>query len=150
MGHTFSNIVEHVVFSTKDRRNMLYKDMRVRLFAYISGIVKDEGALVLRINAVEDHLHMLMKPRPAHAPSDIVQKLKSSSSAWIHETFANLHDFAWQSGFSIFSVSESVSGVVARYIERQEEHHHRMSFAEELRLLLKKHKVEFDPEHYLD
>ena len=150
MGHTFSNLLSHVVFSTKDRRNMLYADLRTQLFPYMRGIANKEGATVFAINGIEDHVHVLVKLKPALAPSDFARIIKCNSSNWIHETFVNLKDFAWQSGFSAFSVSESVAPVVVEYIEKQEVHHHRMSFAEELRILLSKHGIEFDPEHYLD
>ena len=150
MGHTFSRLLLHVVFSTKKRRNSLYRDMRGDLFGYLRGIARNEGVHVLSANAVEDHVHMLLVVKPIHAPSEVVKTIKANSSRWIHETYAVLGDFAWQSGFGVFSVSESAAGGVATYIDRQEEHHRRMPFAQELRLFLEKHGVEHDPEHCLD
>ena len=150
MGHTFTNLLNHVVFSTKDRRNMLYKDLRQQLFPYIRGIANNEGATIFEINGIEDHVHILAKLKPSLAPSDFARIIKCNSSSWIHETYGNMKDFAWQSGFSAFSVSGSVAHAVRNYIETQEAHHKRMSFADELRILLEKHGVEFDPEHYLD
>lgn len=150
MGHTFSRILLHVIFSTKGRRNSLYRDMREDFFSYARGVVRNEGANVLAINAVEDHVHILLAVKPTHTPSDLVGKIKANSSRWIHGTYADLGDFAWQSGFGVFSVSESATKDVATYIDNQERHHGRMPFAEELRLFLEKHGVEYDPEHYLD
>lgn len=150
MGHTFSRILLHVIFGTKGRSNSLYVGMRGDLLAYLHGIVRNEGAQILAGNAVEDHVHLLLAVRPAHAPSDLLRKIKTNSSRWIHDTYAELHDFAWQSGFGVFSVSESATEDVAAYIREQERHHRRLPFAEELRLFLEKHGVDYDPEHYLD
>ena len=93
---------------------------------------------------------MLLLVKPAHAPSDLVRKIKTNSSRWIYDTYANLIDFAWQNGFGVFSVSASAKDDAAAYIRDQKRHHRRMPFAEELRLFLEKHEIEHDPEHYLD
>ena len=150
MGHTFSKILLHVIFSTKGRKNTLYQEMCSPLLAYVHGIARNEGVQVLAGNAVEDHIHLLLAVKPVSAPAELVKTIKANSSRWIHEKHIHLRDFAWQSGYGIFSVSESAAGSVVAYIANQEQHHHRMPFAEELRLLLEKHGIEYDPEHYLD
>jgi len=150
MGHTFSRILLHVVFSSKARRNALYRNMRGELLGYIRGVARNLDAQLLEANAVDDHMHVLLSLRPTHAPSDIVRKIKANSSRWVRETYPDLQDFAWQSGFSAFSVSESALHGVIAYIQNQEQHHKRMPFAQELRVLLDKHGVQYDPEHYLD
>ena len=150
IGHTFSRIFLHVVFSTKCRRNSLYKDMRGDLMAYLHGIARNRGVRIVKANAVDDHVHLLLETKTKHSPSDVVRTLKANSSRWLYETYDTLHDFAWQSGYAVFSASQSAVGDLIVYIERQEEHHRRMSFEEELRLLLARHGVEHDPEHYLD
>ena len=150
MGHTFSRILLHVIFSTKGRRNSLYREMRGDLLAYVRGIVRNEGAQTLAANAVEDHVHLLLAVKPVQAASDLVRKIKTNTSRWIHATYPDLRDFAWQSGFGVFSVSESAVRDVAAYIRDQERHHRRMPFAEELRLFLEKHGIEYDPRHYID
>ena len=149
MGHTFSRILLHVIFSTKGRRNSLYREMRGDLLAYVLGIVRNEGAQTLAANAVEDHVHLLLAVKPVQAASDLVRKIKTNTSRWIHATYPDLRDFAWQSGFGVFSVSESAVRDVAAYIRDQERHHRRMPFAEELRLFLEKHGIEYDPRHYI-
>ena len=58
--------------------------------------------------------------------------------------------FGWQSGYAGFTVSESIVEKVRNYIERQEEHHKQHSFEDELRLLLEKHNVDYDPKYLLD
>ena len=150
MGHTFSNLLNHIVFSTKGRKNLLYKDIRDSLFSYICGIAKAENCQIIKIGGIEDHIHILIKLKPSLAPSDFVRKIKANSSKWIHEQYPNLKDFSWQSGFSCFSVSESAKESVISYIDKQEEHHKRIPFKDELKIFLKKHGIKFDSEHFLD
>jgi REP element-mobilizing transposase RayT len=124
--------------------------MRDDLLRYVHGIAHNEGAEVLAANAVEDHVHLLLALKPVNAPAELIRTIKANSSGWIHETFPDLRDFGWQSGYGVFSVSQSVSGDVAAYIRNQEQHHRGMPFADELRLLLEKHGIGYDHEHYLD
>jgi putative transposase len=68
----------------------------------------------------------------------------------VKETFETGRDFAWQTGYAAFSVSKSGLEEVRGYIARQEEHHKRMSFKEELIALLKKHEIEYDERFVFD
>jgi putative transposase len=150
MGHTFTNHLFHVVFSTRDREPWLRDDCRRRLYDYLGGIAHNHAGIPLGVNGTEDHVHLLVRLSPDVAVSDFLRDLKANSSSWLHETFQGLAGFAWQSGYGSFSVSESRWRQVANYIARQGEHHRRMSFAEELAALLTRHGVAFDREHYLD
>lgn len=63
---------------------------------------------------------------------------------------AKTRDFAWQRGYGAFSVSASNVAAVKRYVLTQAEHHKRRTFEEEFVLLLKKHKVDYDPKYVFD
>jgi hypothetical protein len=56
-------------------------------------------------------------------------------------------DFGWQDGYSSFSVSISHRHPTINYIDRQEQHHKKRSFEEELIDFLKKHGIDYDPEY---
>ncbi len=58
-----------------------------------------------------------------------------------------MRDFAWQEGYSAFTVSQSGMPDVVDYIQRQREHHAKKSFLEELELLLKRHGIQYDPRY---
>jgi hypothetical protein len=60
------------------------------------------------------------------------------------------HDFAWQSGYGAFSVGFSQLEEVRRYIAGQEEHHRKMGFQDEFRLLLERYEVAFDERYVWD
>ncbi|NBB94311.1 MAG: IS200/IS605 family transposase [Planctomycetes bacterium] len=116
----------------------------------IGGICGKQQAKLLAANGFEDHVHMLVSIRPKEAVADLVRNVKSNTSSWIHNTVAGRDDFAWQSGYSVFSVSRSAMDEVKSYIERQATHHREMSFEEELLALLERHGIEYDPRYVLN
>jgi REP element-mobilizing transposase RayT len=150
MGHTYSNHLYHIIFSTKDRCGLIADAYREELHRYVCGIAENLDCTVIRFNSVADHVHLLCKIKPALSVSEFVGKIKSNSSRWMKERFELPYGFGWQSGFSSFTVSGSSVEDVKRYIENQQEHHRTVSFAEELKVFLDKHGITYDPEHYLD
>ena len=124
-----------VVFATWNRRPFLTDSFRSSLHAYFSGTARNLGLNYVHVGGVEDHLHFLARFDPVQSVSSIIGKLKQSSSSWIGES--HQPEFRWQRGFGAFSVSLSRVPAVIRYIARQEEHHHKKTFAEELETLLR-------------
>jgi putative transposase len=61
-----------------------------------------------------------------------------------------LRDFAWQNGYGIFSIGFSQVQSVREYIAGQEEHHRKVSFQDEFRLLLRRYEIEFDQRYVWD
>ncbi len=102
----------------------------------------------IKIGGVEDHVHVVVGMPPTMAVSKAVQLLKGGSSIWLHETFPESADFAWQDGYSEFTVSKSQLPDLIEYVTNQREHHRRRTFQEEYRAFLDRHGVEYD-ERYL-
>jgi hypothetical protein len=61
-----------------------------------------------------------------------------------------IQQFTWQAGYAGFSLSQSSVEAVRRYIERQEEHHRKVTFQDELRTLFKRHGMVFDERYVWD
>ena len=150
MSSTHHGILIHVVFSTKQRFKLLHKDWRDDLFAYMGGIATEHKSKLLRSGGVEDHVHLLMKIHPKFAISDTIKLIKGNSSRWINDNKKIAARFDWQRGYGAFSVSESMSNTVKRYIENQEEHHRQQSFKDEYISFLKKHNIEYDRRYVFD
>jgi len=147
VSHTYTKLLIHAVFSTKDRRPLIHTSFQSRLYAYIAGILKNNDCFLVRAGGVADHIHLLFALNPTMAVAEIMRLVKTNSSKWLHETFPDAGAFAWQNGYSAFSVSRSSEEAVVAYIEGQEEHHRRLTFQEELRALLEKHGIEYDERH---
>jgi REP element-mobilizing transposase RayT len=97
-----------------------------------------------------DHMHLLCSLDKQTSVAELVREIKSNWSKWIHLTFSQRGDFAWQSGYGAFAVSFSNLGAVRRYIANQAEHHRTGSFQDELRALLKRHQIELDERYIWD
>jgi REP element-mobilizing transposase RayT len=144
MSHTFTNIVIHALFGTKMRIPWINRDVKTDLFAYIGGIVRRLGGKPLIVGGFNDHIHILFV-LPAQLPvSDVLEKVKANSSRWLHQRSATLCSFAWQVGYTAFSVSHSNVEAVRKYIAAQEEHHRKRTYREEVNALLRKHGIEPD------
>ncbi len=132
MAGTYSQILLHIVFSTRHRNPWITPDIAARPYPYIGGIIRAEKGVLFDIGGVEDHVHMYFRRRPDAAVSDLMRTVKSRSSKWVHDTFPELGSFAWQEGYSAFSVSKSQEESVKKYIAGQAEHHRKESFKSEL------------------
>lgn len=140
MSNTYTNLHYHIVFSTKNREAFLM-DQRARTHEYLGGCVRNLGGTALRIGGVSDHVHALLRLKPAHCLADVLRDIKRASSEWLHESIPS---FRWQDGYSAFTVSTSQVDRVCRYIESQEEHHRKKTFGDEIRDLLAANGIAFE------
>jgi len=147
MGHTFASVHLHVIFSTKHRRPTIADSFRHRLWEYMHGLARKEFGKALCIGGTADHIHGLIEVRPDVSISDAMRKWKALSSRWAHKTFPESRDFAWQTGYGVFSISGPRKAAVIEYIEGQAEHHRRVSFEEEFVAFLRRYEVEYDPKY---
>ena len=146
MSHTYVQNIMQIVFSTKERRKLIPRDMKDRLWSYMAGICKAEAIFVHAIGGMEDHVHLLLQIPSTMSIADAPRVIKTNSSLWMGREQPK---FAWQTGYSAFSVSKSKISTVVRYIREQERHHRKMTFEEEIFALLKKHEMKFDPKYVL-
>ena len=144
MSKSYTNLIYHVVFATKGRRPTITPERQERLYEYIGGIVRKLGGVLLAINGMADHIHILVKLRPDRSVSDVMRDLKANSSGWMHDVLPDASDFSWQRGFGAFTVSTSQVEGVKRYIAEQQIHHAEREFQDEFVSLLRKNEVEFD------
>ena len=150
MGHTYSNLLVHVVFGTKNRAALIDGVLRPRLHEYMGGVARHEFGKAIEIGGTADHIHALLALRTDVSVAEAMRKWKSLSSGWVHKTFASRRAFAWQAGYAAFTVSQSAVDEVRAYIVRQTERHRRVTFEEELRAFLSRHAIPYDPDHLLD
>ena len=123
---------------------MITSEVQPRLYAYMGGIIRNEGGHLLEIGGMADHVHLLVQLTVIDKFSNLIRDMKAHSSGWVHRHFPNLKHFTWQEGYGSFSVSYSVLEKTKRYIQNQEQHHKTMTFEEEYIKYLKLHGVEYD------
>ena len=144
---SFTSLNYHIVFSTKGRKPLLSNTHIEPLCRYIGGILRNNKGCLLASNGMPDHLHLAASLHPQTNLSDCLRDIKAGSSHWLRKEDAAMDKFGWQDGYSAFSVSYSGLEKVIAYIQGQQEHHKKLSFEEELIVLLKKHNIDYDPKY---
>jgi putative transposase len=149
LASTFSNLLFHLVFTTRNRYPYLRPELREPLYQYIGGTIRSARGVLLEIGGVADHVHLLVQLKPETAVAAMVRLIKSNSSRWINDQPGRQGRFEWQNGYGVFTVSESQVQALRAYILNQEEHHAHLSFADELAAILRKNRVGYDERYWL-
>lgn len=138
MSHSFTNIWIHLIFSTKDKLPLIDESFEQLLQKHIkSKLINDFESYVEEVNGTNNHVHILFKQSPNFSLKDIVKNVKGESSHWVNAGNLCKHKFAWQTGYSSFSISINKVGVVKQYILNQKVHHKKISFEEEIKKFLR-------------
>ena len=144
MSNTFSKIYIQCVFAVKFRAALLNTSWDQRLRSYISAMIQDNGHKVLAINNMPDHLHVFFGLNPMQSISSLMQIVKGESSEWINKQKLCSKKFQWQTGYGAFSYAESDIPDVINYIQNQQEHHKKISFIEEYKIMLENAGIDYD------
>ncbi len=151
MPQSLTNLLVHLIFSTKDRYPFLQDaPILAETHRYLGGLVKKLGGEAIAVGGVADHVHLLLVLPKTMTLSDMVRELKRASSLWIKSRCPHLKDFAWQGGCGAFSVGQGEVEVVRSYIHRQEEHHRAKTFQDEFRQFLIKYGITYDEKYLWD
>ena len=147
MAQTLTRVLVHIVFSTKDRRNLIAPAVEPELHAYLGGICRSRESAALAIDGTENHVHLLVSLSKNIALSDLMMTLKKDSSIWIKRDREAFRDFHWQDGYGAFSIGESQVRAVTDYVRGQKERHKTLTFEDELVAMAKRYGIAFDPRH---
>ena len=133
--------VYHLVFRTKDSLHTIKQDHVDQLYAYITGIVKNKDSHLYRINGIENHLHLLTELHPSIAPAVFMREAKVSTSLWMKKCGLFPEFKGWSVGYGTFTCSDRDIDRLIDYIKNQQEHHKKLTFEEEYRILLLDHGI---------
>ncbi len=145
---TYTQILYHIIFATKNRKPALRKERRDDLYKYIWGIIEKRKGHLYRIGGIEDHVHILCSLHPAIALADLVKETKLASSTWIKENKVFPTFEHWQGGYGAFTCSIHSRERIIEYIKSQEQHHAKETSASELKRLLADAKIKPDPTYF--
>lgn len=143
MGHSYSQIFIHLVFSTKQRAPIIRPNFEEELNSYIINSGKEFDLQVLAIGGTENHLHVLLILPPKLSVSEAARIIKGGSSKWINDQFMEEGKFRWQRGYGAFSINKSLVPTTIKYIKNQKEHHQSISYQEEFTRFLNKNKIDY-------
>jgi len=147
---TYTNIIYHIIFGTKNHAKTLTSQNKEQLYKYIWGIIQNKNSHLYRIGGIENHLHILASLHPSISVADFIRELKVNSSKWIKEEHLFPLFDGWQKGYSVFSVSESNKNNLIEYIKNQEEHHKKKSFTEEWKEFLDKNGIKYNERYIIE
>jgi putative transposase len=140
---TYSRIWMHYIWGTKSHQPIISKTLIPKLIAHYKEKYPKGGEIYVdTANGIADHFHLLVGQLPVMAPSKVANLIKGESSHWINSNDFIPQKFAWQDGFSVFSVSHSMVETVRKYIFNQQEHHRKTTFEEEVKRFLEAHEIE--------
>ena len=150
MAQSLSNVLLHIVFSTKHRRPWIDAAIEQELFKYLATVCKTLACPSHAIGGADDHIHIACSLSRTVTVSKLVQELKQDSSKWIKTKGERLADFSWQNGYGAFSVGQSQLDDLRGYIATQREHHRRVTHQDEFRRICEKYGVAIDERYVWD
>ena len=86
----------HLVFSTKNRENMICVEDYEELRAYLIGVLSGLGCYLEELGGTENHIHLLFVLNKKLSISEVVGKIKANTSRWFHKR--NGKEFSWHPG----------------------------------------------------
>jgi len=147
MANTYTQIHIQAIFAVQDRESLINKIWRERLYRYINAIIQRQKHKVIAIGGTANHVHILIGQHKGQTISDLMREIKRGSSEWINHNKFVKGTFRWQSGYGAFSYSKDNIAGVAKYIEKQEEHHKKYTFTEEYKQILGEFDVEYNEQY---
>ncbi len=144
MSQSLCKIYLHVIFHVKTTNHKIADVHLERLHSYIGQLVNKTGCKVIRVGGIGDHVHILCLLSRNENIAHLVEEVKRNSSRWIKTLSPDYKQFAWQGGYAVFSVSQSVVDSTMAYVANQAEHHKKMTFREEYIKFLKLYNVDYD------
>jgi REP element-mobilizing transposase RayT len=125
MAHSLNKVWIHAVWSTKNRVPFIHESIEEFVFDRISDEIRKQGCFVKIVNGMPDHVHCLFVLNRSVTVADVIRHAKGSSAFWLNKQQLTDQKFAWQTGYSAFSVTESAIEIVYRYIKYQKRIHER-------------------------
>ena len=150
MPQSLTNVLLHIIFSTKDREPLIKPEIESDLYAYINGILKKLSCPPIAMGGTKNHIHILCTLSRTLSISTVLEEIKKSSSKWVKTRGNAFTRFYWQAGYGAFSIGESTVADLKKYIARQKEHHQTVSFQDEFRAFLGKYRVDYDEKYVWD
>lgn len=150
MPQSLTKLYAHLIFSTKNRKPFVVNEIQERVHAYLATVVRNLDSPYVVVGGVADHVHILFDMGKKHPPVEFVEQVKRESSKFVKTLGPQYHNFYWQRGYAMFSVSPTHLVDAEKYIRNQEEHHRTKSFQDEFRSFLERYNIEYDEQYVWD
>ena len=124
LAHTVWECKYHIVWVPKNRRKIIYGQLRKEIGAILRRLCEYKGVEILDGNASSDHIHMFLSLPPKYAVSTIVGYLKGKSTMILFERFSSLKrnfkgNSFWARGYYVNTVGLD-EAKIRKYIQNQQ------------------------------
>jgi REP element-mobilizing transposase RayT len=150
MTRTHTQLYIQFIFTVKGRKNFILDDRNKLLHKHIRGIVEKRKSILVAINNMPDHIHLLVSMNPNYSLAKFIQEIKAGAAKYINDQKWIKGKFQWQSGYGAFSYSKSQIDDVVRYLDNQQRHHVKKTFREEYLEFLDKFLIEYDDKYLFE
>lgn len=142
MAQTYTQLIIHAVFHTKDNQGLIKPDIEKRVYEQFRYQLEELSCPLVEIGGMPDHVHVLFRLDPKRSISDVMKQIKGGVSHWINQQDFLSTKFSWQTGYGAFTVSKSQMDTIRHYILTQKEHHRTMTLQEEFAEFIKLHGLD--------
>ena len=140
----YHQILYHIVFRTKFSEKSINQKYASEVYKYIWGITKNKKCILLRINGMEDHIHIFSTLHPSVALADYIKDIKVASAKWMKESGYFPAFKGWGIKYCALTYSYREKALIIDYIRKQQEHHKKESFQAEIRRLFNEQGINID------
>lgn len=119
---TVYSCVYHVIFTPKYRRPVLVNEISDRLKEIIQDVVANSGNIILEMEIMPDHVHLLLDVNPDYGIGQLIRDIKGTSSRLLRSEFSSLKSrlpTLWTRSKFVSSVGSVSLEVVKQYIQDQ-------------------------------
>ena len=115
----------HVWLSTKKRESVLVAEIRDLVLNEFARIASERSIRILAVEAIEDHVHLLIDLHQGQALASVMHDLKGASARKVLLTYPELRldmhsNSFWQQSYGSRPVPPSQVRMVRRYIQTQD------------------------------
>ena len=124
LSHTVWECKYHVVWVPKNRRKVIYGQLRREVVTVLRKLCEYKGVKILEGKACIDHIHLCISIPPKYAVSTIAGYLKGKSTMVVFEKYSKVkrnfkgHSF-WARGYYVSTVGLDEARI-RKYIQDQE------------------------------
>ena len=125
LNHTKWDCKYHIVFIPKNRRKVLYGQLRKHLGEVFHTLAQHKESRIEEGHVMRDHVHMLIAIPPKYAVSQVVGYIKGKSAMHLARVYGeNKRNFTgqsfWARGYFVSTVGRDAQ-MIKSYIRHQEE-----------------------------
>lgn len=130
LNHTKWDCKYHVVFIPKNRRKVLYWELRKHLGEVFRGLAQQKGCWIEEGHLMVDHVHMMISIPPKHPVSQVVGYIKGKSAIHLARVYSERkRNFTgqhfWARGYFVSTIGRDEE-MIRNYIRHQEQEDERL------------------------